>query len=399
MLPPGWERCPAPDPGWEAAVRTRMRVLVVAPWLVTGGADWGLIQLLAALPTEQFELLLATTEPAENPWLPRALPYVAEHWDLGSLTEDPERRRELLAALAVRRAVDLMFVMHAQVGYDVIPTLKSQTGARVVVQLHLEEPTEGQGWPFYVTSRYGNLVDRFWVVSEHLQNRLQHAYYVDANRIRLIPLGVKIPASPPPWPPSAPLTVLYAGRLVAQKRPDRLLAIASRIAAEGLPVVIHVVGDGPEQIRLEREVRRRRLQNVVRMHGPATPASMEAWYARVHLVLLTSDYEGLPLVVLEAMAHGRPALAPAVGAVAEAVSDDRGILVTRPDDIDAYVAALRQGVQHPEKLQASGSRARIWVATRHALPAVQTRMRDALAAEIVIPAVHHDQARPAESAF
>jgi glycosyltransferase involved in cell wall biosynthesis len=141
-----------------------------------------------------------------------------------------------------------------------------------------------------------------------------------ARDVRVIRNGVSIPARV--GREAAPAEILFAGRLSAEKGIEELVA-----ATHGMNLV--VAGDGP-------------LRAVVPSALGFVPhAELERLYARAAIVVLPSFREGLPLCVLEAMAHGRPVVATAVGGIPELVEDGvTGLLVPAGD-----VAALRSALE------------------------------------------------------
>ena len=343
---------------WSVGVVGRRhppRVLVVAPCLVTGGADRAILDLLPVLTGAPYEVYLATTEPSQNPWLRHALPFVKEYWDVGALAPTDADRVALLVELTLRWNIDAVYLMHSRVGFDALPHLRRARRVPVVAQFHLEEPVGHGGWVFYGLSRYGNLIDRIVTVSHQLAERVTTAYYAPADTIRTIHLGVAVPdVVPPPPPPADRFQVLYPARLADQKAPLTLVAIAKALKAEQVPLTIHVLGNGPLAEPLAAAVAKEHLDPWISLHDFAPKAAMPSWYSRTHATLLTSAWEGLPLVLLESLAHGRPVVAPDVGAVREIVGPDTGALVSHPDRVSEYVDTLRRWAADPSPLTALG---------------------------------------------
>ncbi len=330
------------------------RVLVVAPCLVTGGADRAILDLLPVLTGAPFEVYLVTTEPSQNPWVRHALPYVKEYWDVGALAPTDADRVALLVELTLRWDIDALYLMHSRVGFDALPPLRRARRVPVVAQFHLEEPVGNGGWVFYGLSRYGNLIDRIVTVSHQLAERVETGYYAPADKIRTIHLGVAVPDGVPPPPPADRLQVLYPARLAEQKAPLTLVAIAKALKAQQVPLTIHVLGNGPLAAPLAAAVAKEHLDPWIALHDFAPKAAMASWYARSHATLLTSAWEGLPLVLLESLAHGRPVMAPDVGAVREIVGPDTGALVSNPDRVPEYVDTLTRWAANPSQLTALG---------------------------------------------
>lgn len=116
----------------------------------------------------------------------------------------------------------------------------------------------------------------------------------------------------------------FVGRLVPQKALDNLVTAFARLENPAARLVL--VGDGPLKARLEQQVRSLGVAERVQMVGfrEDIPAVMAA----LDVLILGSDYEGFGLVLLEAMAGGKPVLATRVSAIPEIVVDgETGLLV------------------------------------------------------------------------
>jgi glycosyltransferase involved in cell wall biosynthesis len=137
----------------------------------------------------------------------------------------------------------------------------------------------------------------------------------------VIPPGVEIPAALAE--PEEPAHILYAGRLSPEKG---ILELAA--AAADLPLV--VVGDGPLRPR------------VPQARGFVPHDELLAYYGRAAVVACPSHREGYGVVCAEAMAHGRPVVASAVGGLLDLVVDGETGLLVEPGDIAALRSALER---------------------------------------------------------
>jgi glycosyltransferase involved in cell wall biosynthesis len=182
------------------------------------------------------------------------------------------------------------------------------------------------------------------------------------RRPSLIRHGVdlaRFPATHPPAAPSAggPLQLLAVGRLVAKKGFDVLLDAMSLVER---PVRLTVVGTGPLLGDLQSQIAARRLGDRVELAGRRTHATLPGEYARAHVVLVpsvvdtTGDRDGLPNVVLEAMASARPVIASDVAAVGTAVGHGRTGLLVPPGDPAALAAAMANLADDPSRRLAMG---------------------------------------------
>ncbi|MCU6454596.1 glycosyltransferase [Sphingomonas sp. A2-49] len=147
----------------------------------------------------------------------------------------------------------------------------------------------------------------------------------------------------PALPASAQRTILGVGRLVPQKRWDRLIA-----AVPALPGDVHVVilGEGELRPALERQVREAGLGD--RVHLPGHVADPLPAMAQARLLALASDYEGVPGVLREALSVGTPVVATASSpSVREIVGSPALGSVVAPDDAAGFAAALNHWLAAP----------------------------------------------------
>jgi glycosyltransferase involved in cell wall biosynthesis len=165
--------------------------------------------------------------------------------------------------------------------------------------------------------------------------------------------------------------LLYVGALSVEKRPDRFVSIVRRLADRGLDVEGWMVGDGPERPTLEQQARS--LGDRLRMFGRRPHGEVASFMAAADLLLLTSDTEGTPGVVLEAAAVGLPAVASRVGGVEECVIDgETGVLVAA-DDEERFVEEAHGLFADDARRARLGERGRERVAAEFALSAIADR--------------------------
>lgn len=137
-----------------------------------------------------------------------------------------------------------------------------------------------------------------------------------------------------------PFRVVWPHRLDKEKRPDTLLRIAERIWTERLPIEIHVYGqrvlnNGNDDLIPQL------TSFGVKYMGPYSGGLIALPTEDFHALLLTSESEGMPLVLAQALLLGLPVIASAVGGVIDLISDhETGLLTNGPDDIDGFVDSL-----------------------------------------------------------
>ena len=152
------------------------------------------------------------------------------------------------------------------------------------------------------------------------------------------------------------LRVLSVGRLSAEKGVAGLIEAFAKTSADA---ELRIVGDGPEREPLERKVRSVGLESRVTFAGrvPAATVIAELLYADVFA--MSSFMEGLPVVIMEALAMGVPVVAPRVAGIPELVVDDVSGLLFAPARWDELAAALDRLLADGElrrRLAAEGKR-------------------------------------------
>jgi colanic acid/amylovoran biosynthesis glycosyltransferase len=183
------------------------------------------------------------------------------------------------------------------------------------------------------------------------------------RRCELVYHGVDIAAFPQieAPPPGGPLNVISAGRMTASKGFDRLLEACARAGRQGIDITLTILGRGPVAERLEAQAKALDFADRLILPGWVGHDQVRDHLARSHVFALLADVDfkdGLPNVVTEAMACGRPVILSPLPAAAEAVRDgENGFLLKATDDIDGAVEAFST-LRDPEVARRMGQAAR-----------------------------------------
>jgi glycosyltransferase involved in cell wall biosynthesis len=156
-------------------------------------------------------------------------------------------------------------------------------------------------------------------------------------------------------PDGGPL-IGFVGRLTPQKAPLAFVALLAGLRRERPGVRGVIVGDGPLRPEVERAVSAHGLGDGCRLLGAR--GDVAALMAALDVFVLTSVSEGLPLVVLEAMAMERPVVATAVNGVPEIVDDGVTGRLVEPGDAEALSRAVLDTLASGERAQAMGKAGR-----------------------------------------
>ena len=338
----------------------RTPILYIAPWVDLGGSDRGTIDWFKNIDRSRWAPSLITTTPSPNRWLHHVEPYAEEIWDLPDLMPGAAFP-EFILGFIESRGVSVVHIMNSRLGFDLLPDMTClPEPPAVVVQLHAEEPNQA-GYVRYVTRRYGNLIDSFSVVSEDLKQTMVD-YEIPPSRIEVIYLGVDSegefdPARVEPLElPGGVSRILWPGRLVEQKDPMLTLEVLARARERGAEFVLDVVGDGHLKEPARERAEELGVSDAINWHPPSQ--EMARWYRSSDVLLMTSVYEGIPLVIYEALAMGLPVIAPALPGNVEFMDADSGVLVEPRDDVNRYADAIVALLGDKERRREMGERSR-----------------------------------------
>jgi glycosyltransferase involved in cell wall biosynthesis len=163
------------------------------------------------------------------------------------------------------------------------------------------------------------------------------------------------------------IRLLTAGRLVPQKRVDRFLSIVKRISENtSTKIKATIVGDGPERSQLEKEASDLGLLPHLLEFRGIVPDMIQV-YRETDIFLLTSDWEGTPNVLLEAMASGLPVVATRVGGVPNLILNERTGFLVDPRNQHSFTSILLRLIKDPNLRAEMGQRARRYIEANHSL--------------------------------
>lgn len=238
------------------------------------------------------------------------------------------------------------------------------------------------------------ITDCLIAISPSVEEDLIRLRVAPREKVRVICLGLPLDAllALPAPHPAPPFKVGLIGRMVPIKNHALLIEAARRLQTQvGEDLIrFELYGDGELRPRLEESVRRLGLERIVSFHGWAR--NMPEVYAGLNAVVLTSNNEGTPVSIIEALAALRPVVATDVGGVRDLVGRtvkqegkmalcERGILVP-PEDPETLAGALRHIATTAQVVSSTLEAGRCFVQKRLSLERL-TRDLDALYRELL----------------
>jgi glycosyltransferase involved in cell wall biosynthesis len=177
------------------------------------------------------------------------------------------------------------------------------------------------------------------------------------SKLHIVHCGVD-PTRYAPKPDRDGLQALFVGRLAKVKGAPILIEAMARLAEKYPDLTLRLVGDGPDRAALETEVAERGLQDRVAFLGYKSQAEVAEELAQTDVFVLPSFAEGVPVVLMEAMAAQVPVLSTRIAGVPELVEDGVSGRLVPPGDVDAFTEAFDALLSNPDKRASFGTAGR-----------------------------------------
>lgn len=354
--------------GWLHELAVRMSGTGPVQVLAPGGAGLPATEHRDGVSIERFTYVRPQRlqRLAYGPGMPDNL----EQNPLVALSIPPFLGRWVRSATRLARTAGVIQAHWAVPGGLVGALASRATGVPLVVVLHsggvhaLSRTPGGGRLARWIASRARCVVATSGSVGARFRELLGTAGADQARRIREVPLGVDVPAEVRPVyaRPSGPAHVVFCGRLVPIKGVDRLL----RAVSTRRDIVLDVAGDGPERPGLERLAAS--LGIPVHFHGWVDASTRARLLDHARCVVIPSGVtadgrtEGMPRVLVEALAAGAPVVASATGDMANPRGD--AWLAVPAGDTAALASTLDRVLDDPVLAHALAERGRMFAAER-----------------------------------
>ncbi|MEX0729905.1 MAG: glycosyltransferase [Aquisalimonadaceae bacterium] len=369
MAEDGGERPTALEP-----VMSKPRMMAVLYSFDTGGSERMAVAVIRHLQAEGYHVDVCATHSAGGP-----IAGLLEAGGLRCFGVDVETlsrlgRRRALYRLFRERRVEVLYVQHLPMMMLCYWPARLAGVRRIVVTEHTDEQLRTRPLFRWLARRHVPRVDAVTVIHSGLRESLAAWLGMQPRRIAVVPNGVDTAQFRPHRRDPRLRAEMGAGSgmalvgCVARLHTDkdhRTLLTAMAHARERQPDAdfrLVLIGDGPERAALESLARRLRLTSGVTFLGDRS--DVDRLMPQLDLLVLSSRTEGLPLVLLEAMACGVPCVATAVGGIPELLRNGGGRLVP-PEDPAALAETIAALLSAPQTLIGLGRQARRVVMAGH----------------------------------
>ena len=346
-------------------------LMIFVPWLISGGADRSVLDLIEGLAEREPTLRIYLTMTADlrehwgpQKWAERLRPHLRGWFSLPDIARHSPA--EMAASLCQRLGIDAVLVMNSGEGFDCLtrlPVVPRPPRRIALVHAFGVDPESGErfGWARDAAVRYDRFLDGYAATSRILADALMTDYRVAPEKMRVIPLSTEVerfePARRTRFVAGETPTVLWLGRLSPEKNPLTALDVAQlwRERHPTQPIRMVIAGGGDMMKELRARWQALGLEGSVALLGEIddTPAQLRA----ADCIMVTSLTEGIPVVLYEAMAADLPIITVYKNtSIPDDFSREHAYYIEEATDASQYVAVLERMLADPDEARAKSAR-------------------------------------------
>jgi len=308
----------------------RKHVLFIVPYLVTGGAERWLLNLSSFLKSQKYLVTIFTTN-GSGEWEQKAK-HVCDNLIINNVeTETQENVIQKLIDYVNKHGVDLVHISNSETGYVATKILAEiYPKPKIVDTVHSDK----SGFINY-SSKYSSYIDQRITVSKITQQMLLKNNLINSNSVSTIynacdlEIVNKIPKKKN--------IISYIGRLSEEKNPQLFIDICNALSKQLADYTFQIVGDGPLFDTLKQKNKNKKIIFLGRQNN------LTNIYKLSKYVLITSNTEGLPLVLAEAMSQGCIVVSTPVGGIPEIIEHNKnGLLCLNKNDFIKNITRLEK---------------------------------------------------------
>ena len=354
----------------------KINILMMIPWMITGGADKFNLDLISRIDKDRFNIIIVTTQPSTNPWR-QEFDNQAIVYDLTTFL-DKKYWIAFIKHLIVQYNIHIIFNTNSFIGYAMIPYLKAKYPEIPIMDyVHMEEWYNRAGGYSRDSSAVSSCIDKTLVCNKNSEKILVNYFKRNPNEVETVYIGVdENKFNPEKYSkeeilqdfkienPDKKYIISYICRISEQKRPLLLMEILKELKEKRKDFICVIAGDGPMLDKVKKMIRKYDLQDFIILLGNIKET--EKVYKISDITINCSIKEGLALTAYESLSMGVPVVTADVGGQAELVNADVGKVVPclqqekeirnfnyQEEEINSYVEAINEVLDNLEKYKAN----------------------------------------------
>ena len=346
----------------EKENNSKINLLFIMPWMITGGADLFNLNLIKGLNKEKFTVTIITTEPNKNV-LRQEFERYANVYDLTSFL-DQKYWLAFINYIIKKENINLILNSNSKMGYSILPYIKStHVDIPIIDYVHMEEWYNRNGGYSRYSAMYESVIDKTLVCNENSRKILINHFGKSEDEVQTVYIGVDENKFNPEkynkqkiWQKyleknEKKKMLSYICRISEQKRPLLLLQIIAKLKEKRQDFKVLVVGDGNLLNKMKERAKELNIYDDIVFTGSLKDTT--EIYAISDLTINCSLKEGLALTAYESLSMGVPVISSDVGGQKELITSDVGEIIPlmqdekdiylenyNPDEINNFVSAI-----------------------------------------------------------
>lgn len=352
----------------EKKKSNKINLLIMVPWMITGGSDRFNLELVKRLDKDTFNIIIITTESNINT-LRQEFEKNAIVYDLTTFL-DQKDWLSFINYIIQKEQINLIFNTNSTYGYTILPYIKVKNPQIPILDyVHMEEWYYRNGGYARDAATYANVIDKTLVCNKGTEKVLTEYFNKDKKEVQTVYIGVDEEKFNPEkynkkeilkkynLEENKKTIISYICRITEQKRPFLLLEIIKKIQTKRKDILFLIVGDGNLLQKLKSETQSAKLDENVRFLGNIERP--EEIYSISDITINCSIKEGLALTSYESLSMGVPIISSDVGGQAELINEQVGKIIQclqketdihkftySEEEIDLYIQAIEEIIQN-----------------------------------------------------
>ena len=331
----------------EKENNSKINLLFIMPWMITGGADLFNLNLVKGLDKNKFTVTIITTEPNKNV-LRQEFEKYATVYDLTSFL-DQKYWLAFINYIIEKENINLILNSNSKIGYSILPYIKStHVDIPIIDYVHMEEWYNRNGGYSRYSAMYESIIDKTLVCNENSRKILISHFGKNANEVQTVYIGVDENKFNPEIYNKQKIRqkylqkcenkkiLSYICRISEQKRPLLFLQIIAKLKQKRQDFKVLVVGDGNLLNKMKEKAKELNIYDDIVFTGSLKDTA--EIYAISDLTINCSLKEGLALTAYESLSMGVPVISSDVGGQKELITSEVGeIIPLMQDEKEIYI--------------------------------------------------------------
>ena len=336
----------------EQENNSKINLLFIMPWMITGGADLFNLNLVKGLDKNKFTVTIITTEPNKNV-LRQEFEKYATVYDLTSFL-DQKYWLAFINYIIKKENINLILNSNSKFGYTILPYIKSKyINIPILDYVHMEEWYNRNGGYSRYSAMYESVIDKTLVCNENSRKILINHFEKSEDEVETVYIGVDENKFNPEIYNKQKIRqkylqkcenkkiLSYICRISEQKRPLLFLQIIAKLKQKRQDFKVLVVGDGNLLNKMKEKAKELNIYDDIVFTGSLKDTA--EIYAISDLTINCSLKEGLALTSYESLSMGVPVVSSDVGGQKELITNDVGqIIPLMQNEKDIYLENYNQ---------------------------------------------------------